>query len=353
MNESTPLLLRALAGESVERTPIWLYRQAGRYLPEYRELRSRCDFRTLCNDSELAAEATLQPIRRYPLDASIVFSDLLVPFEGMGLELSYGDGGPQVGNPPRSPADWQRLAAFEANDVTRAPARTLEILARELPPHVARIGFSGGPWTLAAYLVQGRGSKDFIAARSALLEHETEFRALLDRLADAVAQYLADQVRGGAQVVQIFDTWAGLLSPPMYRRAVLPSAQRLCARLREHVGADVPIVWFARGPLDLVQVVAECGVEGCAVDFTVDLAHAVNSLPHRCAVQGNLDPAWLLGPPQDAAQAAREVAETLLARDRAVFNLGHGITPQARPETVAAVIESARAVTRSTSRSAP
>lgn len=333
----TPLLLRALACEATERAPVWLYRQAGRFLPEYRQLRSRCDFATLCATPELAAEATLQPIRRYPLDASIVFSDLLVPFEGLGLKLEYTDRGPAVKNPPRTAADWDRLPAFQENEAVTAPARTLEILRRELPEHVTRIGFSGSPWTLALYLVQGRGSKDFVVGRAAALQEPVAFRRLLEHLAEAVAEYLALQVAGGAQVVQLFDSWAGLASPALYREVALPAVRHLVQRFRERA-PGVPVVWFVRGSQEVAQLVTEANMDGVAVDFTVDLPRFAAACPD-VAVQGNLDPAWLLAEPAAAASVTRGLLNAMEGRPGYVFNLGHGITPDSRPETVAAVIE--------------
>ena len=239
-----PLLLRALAGEPVEHPPIWLFRQAGRYLPEYRQLREKVSFAELCSDPAVACEATLQPIRRFPLDASIVFSDLLVPLEGLGYTIHYGDHGPEVADAPGSAAEAAARRTFEPNPAVEAPARTLSLLARALPPHVARIGFAGAPLTLALYLLEGRGSKGFEKARARAFADESSFAALLQALAGAVAEYLKLQVGGGAQVIQLFDSWGGMLAPRDWRRLVLPAAKELVTSLR---ALGVPVIWFGRG----------------------------------------------------------------------------------------------------------
>lgn len=331
-----PLLLRALAGEPVDHPPTWLYRQAGRYLPEYRALRERISFGELCADPAAACEATLQPIRRFPLDASIVFSDLLVPFEGLGWTIRYGDHGPEVIDGPRDAKEAAAPARFEPNDAVTAPARTLRLLARELPPHVARIGFSGAPLTLALYLLQGKGAKGFEKARALAGADEASFAALLEKLADAVASYLALQVEGGAQVVQLFDSWGGLLAPSQWRRLVLPAAHHLVARVR---ALGVPVCWFLRGSADHARLALETGVDAIAVDWTIDLPEFAATLPDAVTVQGNLDPALLLGAPERAAAAARELRRAMAPRSRFIANLGHGITPDARPESVAALVE--------------
>jgi len=331
-----PLLLRALAGEPVEHPPIWLFRQAGRYLPEYRKLREKVSFGELCSRPEIACEATLQPLRRFPLDAAIVFSDLLVPLEGLGYSIRYGDHGPEVENPPASAQGAAARRTFEHGPAVEAPARTLALLARELPPTVARVGFAGAPLTLALYLLEGRGSKGFEKARARAFSDERGFAALLEVLADAVADYLKLQVEGGAQVIQLFDSWGGLLPPEEWRRLVLPAATRLVARLRE---LDVPVLWFLRGSADHARLALETGAHGISVDWTVDLAAFAASIPAGTAVQGNLDPALLVGPPGVAARRALALREGMAARPRWVCNLGHGITPDARVESVAAVAE--------------
>ncbi len=341
----TPLLLRLLAGEPVERPPVWLFRQAGRYLPEYRKLRERASFGELCSDPALACEVTLQPIRRFPLDAAIVFSDLLVPLEGLGYSIHYGDHGPEVADPPGSAVEAAAGGPFEPNATVEAPARTLSLLKRELPQSVARIGFAGAPLTLALYLLEGRGPKGFERARARAMADEASFVALLERLADALAEYLRLQVEGGAQAIQLFDSWGGLLAPSDWRRLVLPAATRLVARVRE---LHVPVLWFLRGSADHARLALETGVDALSVDWTIDLPEFARALAHerpRIAVQGNLDPALLLGPPEQVARRTRELhaamtlGSDLVAAPRWICNLGHGITPEARVESVAALVE--------------
>jgi uroporphyrinogen decarboxylase len=346
-----PLLLRALAGEPVDHPPVWLFRQAGRYLPEYRKLRERVSFGELCSNPEAACEATLQPIRRFALDASIVFSDLLVPLEGLGYTIHYGDHGPEVADPPQSAREAALQTRFEANATVTAPARTLTLLARELPKHVARIGFCGAPLTLALYLLEGKGSKGFEKARARAFADEGAFVELLDGLAGALVEYAKLQVAGGAQVIQVFDSWGGLVAPADWRRLVLPAATRLVAGVRE---AGVPVVWFLRGSPDHARLALESGPDGISVDWTVELDAFAGGLAKARAqakqpeitVQGNLDPALLVGPPAVAVAHALTLRERLFPRFRWIFNLGHGITPDARVECVEAVVD---AIVRGTS----
>jgi uroporphyrinogen decarboxylase len=333
---ATPLLLRALAGEKVDHPPIWLFRQAGRYLPEYRALREKHSFADLVGDPAAACEATLQPIRRFPLDAAIVFSDLLVPLEGLGWSIRYGDHGPEVENAPDSAKAATAKSRFAGGRAVEVPARTLALLKKELPPHVARIGFGGAPWTLALYLLEGKGSKGFERARARAFADEAGFGRLIEILADAVATYCKLQIAAGAQVVQIFDSWAGLASPETWRRLVLPAATRLVASVQ---AAGVPILWFLRGSARHAHIALESGADGVSVDFTVDLPSFARSVDAKRAVQGNLDPALLLAEPDVAAAHARRLKHALAGRPRYVFNLGHGITPEARVESVAAVID--------------
>lgn len=332
----TPLLLRALAGEKVDHPPIWLFRQAGRYLPEYRDLRAKHTFADLVGDPAIACEATLQPIRRFPLDAAIVFSDLLVPLEGLGYAIHYGDHGPEVEHAPDSAKAATGKSKFEGGRAVEVPARTLAILKRELPPHVARIGFGGAPWTLALYLLEGKGSKGFERGRARAYADEASFARLLEILADAVAAYCRLQVAAGAQMIQIFDSWAGLASPATWRRLVLPAATKLVQSVQ---AAGAPVVWFLRGSARHAHIALESGADGVSVDFTVDLPSFARSVDARRAVQGNLDPALLLAEPEVAAAHARKLKHALAGRPRYLFNLGHGITPEARVESVAAVVD--------------
>jgi uroporphyrinogen decarboxylase len=334
--ETRPLLLRALAGDAVDHPPIWLFRQAGRYLPEYRELRGKASFGQMVRDPAIACEATLQPIRRFALDASIVFSDLLVPLEGLGYQVHYGDHGPEVADAPTSAKDATTRATFEANDAVLAPARTLALLKKSLPSHVARIGFAGAPWTLALYLLEGKGSKGFEKGRARAFTDEKSFARLAEILAEAAAEYCRLQVEGGAQVIQIFDSWAGYAAPSTWRRLILPAARELVRRVQ---ATGVPVVWFLRGSVRHAHVAAETGADGVSIDFSIDLPGFARTLPADQAVQGNLDPALLLAAPEVAAAHARRLKHALAGRPRFIFNLGHGITPDARVESVAAVVE--------------
>jgi len=331
-----PLLLRALAGDPVDHPPIWLFRQAGRYLPEYRELRTKASFGQMVRDPAIACEATLQPIRRFALDASIVFSDLLVPLEGLGYQIHYGDHGPEVADAPTSAKDATTRGSFQANDAVEAPARALALLKKELPRHVARIGFGGAPWTLALYLLEGKGSKGFEKGRARAFTDEKHFGRVVEILADAVAEYCKLQIAGGAQVIQIFDSWAGLASPATWRRLILPAATSLVQRVQ---AAGAPVIWFLRGSARHAHVALETGADGISIDFSIDLPGFARTLAPDKTIQGNLDPALLLAPPDVASAHARRLKHALTGRSRFIFNLGHGITPDARVESVAAVVD--------------
>jgi uroporphyrinogen decarboxylase len=334
-----PLLLRALAGDEVERPPAWLFRQAGRWLPEYRELRARTTFAELCATPELACEATLQPIHRFPFDAAIVFSDLLVPLEGFGWKVRHGDHGPELVDGPKSAQEAAARDRFEPNATVAAPARTLRLLARALPENVARIGFAGAPLTLALYLLEGRGAKGFERGRALALQDEASFGKLLEALAVGVADYVKLQVAGGAQVIQLFDSWGALLSCADWRRLVLPAARELVRRVRS---CNVPVIWFVRGSADHAALALETGADAISVDWSVDLPRFARERAAGRAVQGNLDPALLLGPPELAAARATELKRAMKGRHGWLFNLGHGVTPDARIETVEALLEALR-----------
>jgi uroporphyrinogen decarboxylase len=335
-------LLRVFAGEALMPPPIWLMRQAGRYLPEYRALRAQAgDFLKFCYTPELAAEATLQPIRRFGFDAAILFADILLVPDALGQGVRFIEGdGPRL-DPIRSDED---LARLNANATRPKFARVFETVARVrqgLPRETALIGFCGAPWTVATYMVGGQGSADQADARLWAYRDAEGFQRLIDLLEDVSVDYLSGQIEAGANVVQIFDSWAGSLSDAQFRRWVIEPTKRMVIRLKERHPA-VPIIGFPRGAgVQAVSYAAETGVNGVSCDTAMPLEFVVRELSGRTVVQGNLDPLLLVtgGPALD-----RRVAEILAALSCKpfVFNLGHGIVPATPPENVARLVELVR-----------
>lgn len=334
-------LLRVLAGERLDPPPVWFMRQAGRYLPEYRAVRARVrDFLELCYTPELAAEVTLQPLRRFPLDAAILFSDILVVPHALGVPVRFVEGeGPRVET--LGPQDPLPVFDPEAFDRHLAPVcETVERVRAALPPGVTLIGFAGAPWTLAAYLLEGGGSKDFARARTLAFAAFDFVRGLIDRLAGAVLHFLRRQIEHGAEAVKLFDSWAGVLPEPLARAFVIEPARRIVGELRRHF-PQVPVIGFPRGLGPLYRDYAEAvRPAGLAVDVAVPLAFArgLAGPGGASALQGNLDPAALVaGGPALDREVERIVAA--LADVPHVFNLGHGVLPETPPEHVARVLD--------------
>lgn len=332
--------LRALRREPTDRTPAWIMRQAGRYLPEYRELRARAgSFLALCKTPEYACEAALQPLRRYDLDAAIVFSDILTIPDAMGLGLAFVDGeGPRFERPLRSAADIRALGIPDPATELRYVPDAVSLLAAEVGAHTPVIGFAGSPWTLAVYMVEGRGRSDFARVRGLMQESPGAFAHLLELLADALAVYLRAQITAGAHAVMVFDSWGGALDDEDYLRC---SVEPL-ARVMDALGDAVPRIAYARGGGAHLEAVAATGCEAVGVDETVDLGSARLQIGDRCAVQGNLDAACLRLPPEDLRRSARAVLDSYGAHPGHVFNLGHGITPDIDPERLEVLLDEVR-----------
>jgi uroporphyrinogen decarboxylase len=339
----TKPLLAALRGIMPARVPIWLMRQAGRYLPEYRAIRAAAgSFLELCYTPELAAEITLQPVRRYAMDAAILFSDILVVPDGLGCEVAFVEGqGPQL-RPVRDAVAVAGLGAGALHQRLAPVYETVRQVADRLPPEVALIGFAGAPWTVAAYMVEGGGSKEFHHARRFARRDPQAFARLIDLLVEATADYLVAQIRAGAEVVQLFDSWAGVLPEPEMARWCLEPARRIVARV--HAAApEVPVIVFPRGVgASYAGFAATVGAEGIGLDTTVPLAWARRELGGVC-LQGNLDPVALLGP-RDALRAEVRRIGAALAGRAFIFNLGHGVLPDTDPDAVAAVVDEVRAL---------
>ena len=321
----------------VTRLPIWLMRQAGRYLPEYRALRTKHSMLDIIGNAELAATVTLQPLRRFDLDAAIIFADILPPLVGMGLELSFGNGtSPRIHNPIRAPADVAALRVPEPREELAATLRALQQVRRELPSRVALIGFSGAPFTLATYAVEGSTSRQFTLTKRLMFEQPEAWHALMAKLAHLVTEYLTAQAEAGAQALQIFDSWAGVLSVADYRAHVLPYVQQVCRNLQP---TGAPLIYFTTGTGGLLDALAELPCAVLSVDWRLDLAAARRALPEHMALQGNLEPALLFAPPALLEQRARSILTTAAADPGFIFNLGHGILPQTPPAAVAQLVE--------------
>ncbi|MDH3430282.1 MAG: uroporphyrinogen decarboxylase [Gammaproteobacteria bacterium] len=336
------LLLRALMREPVERTPLWIMRQAGRYLPEYREIRAQAgDFMRLCRNPELACEVTMQPLRRYKLDAAILFSDILTVPDAMGLGLRFEPGeGPMFDRPVRSKRDIEKLPAPDIADDLGYVTDAVRTIRKELDGRVPLIGFAGSPWTVGTYMVEGRSSRDFKTIRGLAAEDPAALELLLDKVATTTTAYLNAQVESGAQAIMVFDTWGAALAPDDYRRFSLASMQKIVDGLsRESDGRRVPVILFTKGAGPLLADMAGTGCDALGVDWTTDLATAREYVEDKVALQGNLDPATLREPADVIRQG---VADTLASYGNGpghVFNLGHGITPDIDPDSLAVLVD--------------
>ncbi len=334
-------LLRALAREPVDRTPVWIMRQAGRYLPEYRATRAKAgSFLALATHPELACEVTLQPLARFPLDAAILFSDILMIPKAMGVGLAFEEGeGPKIERPVRTAADVDALPVPDPAKELRFVTDTVALIRRELAGRVPLIGFAGSPWTVATYMVEGGGSRDFARIKGMLYGDPQALHRLLAKLARATTDYLNAQIESGAQAVMVFDTWGGALSTPAYLEFSLPYMEQIVAGLtREREGRRVPVILFTKGGGAWFSRMAATGADALGVDWTTELSEARRSTGGRVALQGNLDPGALYAPP---AAIRAEVARILESYGRGpghVFNLGHGVQPGVNPEHVAALV---------------
>lgn len=332
-----PLLLRAYRGEPLERVPVWFMRQAGRCLPEYRAVRRRANLFEICRAPELAAEVTLQPVRRLDVDAAILFSDITLPLAAIGVELEIVPGvGPVIANPIRSTADLRRLRSFEPEEDAPYVAEAVRLLVAELDRPL--IGFAGGPFTLASYLIEGRPSKTHALTRKMMYGEPLLWRRLLDALADVALASLRSQIAAGARVAQVFESWAGALDPDSYRRFVLPSARRIFSGIAE---LGVPRIHFGVGAGELLEPLAQAGADVIGVDWRVPLDRARARIGEGIPVQGNLDPAVCLAP----WQVVRERVDAVLQSGGGVghvFNLGHGVLPETPPDTLRRIVEHVR-----------
>jgi uroporphyrinogen decarboxylase len=334
--------LKALMREPVDVTPVWMMRQAGRYLPEYRATRKQAgNFMNLCQSPELACEVTLQPLRRYPFDAAILFSDILTIPDAMGQGLYFEEGeGPRFRKVIRSEADVEQLPEIKTeNDLTYV-TDAVALIRRELNGSVPLIGFSGSPWTLATYMIEGGGSKDFRVAKEFMYNNPEAMHLLLNKLADAVIDYLNSQITAGAQAVQIFDTWGGILTTTNYLDYSLAYMKKIVFNLiNENEGRSVPIILFTKNGGLWLESIADSGANAVGLDWTIEIGKARERIGERCALQGNMDPSILYASPQAIQAEVGNILASFGNGNGHVFNLGHGITPEVNPDNVSAFVD--------------
>jgi uroporphyrinogen decarboxylase len=337
---SQSLFLRALRRQPVERTPVWIMRQAGRYLPEYRKTRERAgDFLSLCKNPELACEVTLQPLQRYALDAAILFSDILTIPDAMGLGLSFTEGkGPCFSKPLRNVHAIHNLPIPDVEDSLSYVMDAARLIRQEIPEELPLIGFSGSPWTLACYMVEGESSRDFKRVLNLIYTEDRAAHILLNKLATTVLQYLLAQVKAGVNALMIFDTWGGILTPSNYKTFSLHYMHHIVQQIKEQY-PSIPIILFTKGGGQWLKLTADTGCDALGIDWTCDLGEARKAVGNQVALQGNLDPTVLLSSPQCIYKQVKEVLASFGHGSGHVFNLGHGITPDVPPEHVSIMIE--------------
>lgn len=337
------LFLRAARREATERTPVWMMRQAGRYMEEYRAIRAKHGFLEMCRTPELAVEVTLQPVDLVGVDAAILFSDILVSFPGMGLDLEFAKGeGPVIHNPIRSVADVEKLQVADPEEATGYVMETIRILRRELENKVPLIGFAGAPFTLASYAIEGHGTRDYENCKALMWTEPVAWDMLMNKFADTVIAYLSAQIDAGAQVVQVFDSWVGYVAPRDYERSVLPYTKRVIAEVKAHgdskVEGGVPVIHFANGATSMLDLVQQAGGDIVGVDWRLDMKHAVKVIDEKFGIQGNIDPVALFAPEAELEAMVVEILEAVGTRPGHIFNLGHGIHKTSDPEKARAMI---------------
>lgn len=332
------LFLRALKGETVNRPPVWMMRQAGRYLPEYIEIREKYDFFTRCQTPELASEITIQPIRRYGMDAAILFSDILVIPQAMGVEVQMKPGfGPYLPNPIQKAADLNSVVVPRIEDSLQYVMDAIEMTNEKLDSSIPLIGFAGAPWTVFCYMVQGQGSKTFDKAKAFAFTETEAAEALLQKITDTTIAYLKAKVGAGVHAIQLFDSWGGLLSPEDYRQFSLKYIQQITTALKD----DVPVIIFAKGCWYALGELAATGASALGIDWTCTPETARKLAGDTITLQGNLDPTRLLSPPEKIKQLTHEMIDAF-GKDRYIANLGHGILPNISTEHAGAFIEAVK-----------
>jgi uroporphyrinogen decarboxylase len=329
-----PLLTRACRRELVERTPVWFMRQAGRSLPEYRELRKHHDLFSVCRQPELCAEVTLQPVRAHDVDAAVMFADIMLPVIGMGVDVELVENvGPVIANPVRTNDDVQRLRVPDPQEAVPFILEAVRLVRAELPAEKAVIGFAGGPFTVAGYLIEGKPTREFVQTKRCMYAQPEVWHALMDKLADTFVSYLRAKVTAGADVIQLFDSWVGTLSAEDYEEFVAPYSARVLTAV------DVPTIHFGTGTTHLLPAMREAGGDVIGLDWRIPIEGGWEIVGPDRGVQGNLDPALLLGPFERVAAAANRILDAVAGRRGHIFNLGHGVLPDTDPADLARLVE--------------
>ncbi|PKM82921.1 MAG: uroporphyrinogen decarboxylase [Firmicutes bacterium HGW-Firmicutes-14] len=336
--------LKACRREDVDCTPVWLMRQAGRYMEEYMEIRRKYDFLTMCKTPELAAEVTLQPVNRLGVDAAILFADILLPLEGMGIDLAFAKNeGPVIANPVRTVKDVENIRILEAEEATPYVMEAIRLIRRELDGRVPLIGFSGAPFTIASYIIEGGGSREYKNCKTMMWQAPGTWDALMEKISEVLLKYLKAQVKAGAQAVQMFDSWVGALSPDDYERYVLPYSKYVLEGLR---GEGVPVIHFANNASSMLELVTEAGGDVIGIDWRINLDDAWKRIGDTKAIQGNLDPFTLFAPPDVIREKVRKILEMAGNRPGHIFNLGHGINKETPVENVITLVEAVHEYSR-------
>lgn len=336
LSAHSDLFLRACRRQPVQRTPVWFMRQAGRYLPEYRALRARHSLLELCRTPDLAAEITLFTVKKLGVDAAIIFADLLLPAQSMGMDLKFVEGeGPVLSAPVRSAADLQRLH-FPADGELSCVSDAIRMVCKDLRGKLPVIGFSGAPFTLASYMIEGGASRDFLQTKRLMFHQPELWNELANRIVKVLSDFLRSQVEAGAAALQIFDSWVGCLGPEDYRRYVLPCTRDLLQQAR---ALGVPVIHFGTGTASLLELMREAGGDVIGVDWRVELDDAWRRIGHDVGIQGNLDPTLLFGPRERLEERVERILQQAEGRPGHIFNLGHGILPKTPVENVLAVVE--------------
>jgi uroporphyrinogen decarboxylase len=328
--------LKACRRERTPYTPIWLMRQAGRYMKEYRALRKKYSFLEMCKNPELAAKVTLQPIEKFKLDAAIIFSDILIPLEPMGVEFEFAKGeGPVFHHPLRERKDVERLRIIEPEGEIPFLMKAIRIVRKELGGKIPLIGFSGAPFTLASYIIEGGHSKNYVLTKGLMYQDRSTWDALMEKLSEVLIRYLNAQIQSGVQAIQIFDSWVGCLTPADYEEYVLPYSKKVM----EGVDKSVPVIHFATSNSTLLELMKRAGGNVIGVDWRVNIGEAWARLGYDVAIQGNLDPVILFGPVDLIEKNIKKILDSIGDRPGHIFNLGHGILPTTPPDHVAALID--------------
>ena len=328
--------LRACRREPTPYTPIWLMRQAGRYMKEYRALRKKYSFLEMCKNPELAAKVTLQPVEKFKLDAAIIFSDILIPLEPMGVEFEFAKGeGPVFHHPLRERKDVERLKLIEPEEEVPFLMKAIRIVRKELEGKVPLIGFSGAPFTLASYIIEGGHSNNYVLTKSLMYQDRRTWDALMEKISEVLIRYLNAQIQSGVQAVQIFDSWVGCLTPGDYEEYVLPHSRKVI----EGIGKSVPLIHFATSNSTLLELMKRAGGDVIGVDWRVDIGEAWTRMGYDVAIQGNLDPVILFGPVDLIEKNVKKILDSVGNRPGHIFNLGHGILPTTPPEHVTALVD--------------